>query len=184
MNIFLKTLSLLIIFTFLTNCAAIRSGKGLSKGELNIGYTAPLAGSVRYGITNNIESRFSVVFESYNFDLYFHTHSDSNLYNYGVTIGSSYLYDRNPYYFGGITIDRKLNSFIYPYFSYIIYSDFNDFNNQLSVGSEIKFILSKKKKIVLLIIPEVSYLTKDIEIMGSNTNVVGLINIGLLFDLK
>ena len=183
MKVLLKILGIIVLTLFLSSFAAIRSGKGLSKGELNVGYTAPLAGSIRYGITDNIESRFSLVFESYNFDLYFHTNSESSLYNCGVTIGSSYLHDRKPYYFSGFTIDRKLGNNFYPYLSYIFYSDFKNVNNQFSFGIEFKLNLSNRKKISLLIIPEVSYLTRHIEVFGLNTHVIGAINVGLSFDL-
>jgi len=183
MKALLKIWGIIVLTLFLNSCAAIRSGKGLSKNELNVGYTAPLGGSIRYGITDNIESRFSLAFESYNFDLYFHTNSESRSYNYGVTIGSSYLYDRKPYYFSGFTIDRKLGTNFYPYLSYIFYTDFINVNNQFSFGTEFKLNLSNRKKIYLLIIPEVSYLTKPIEVFGLNTHVIGTINIGLSFDL-
>lgn len=179
-----KILGSIVIIIFLSSCAAIRSGKGLSKGELNVGYTAPLAGSIRYGITDNIESRFSVIFESYNFDLYFHTNSDSSLYNYGMTIGGHYINDNHPSYFTGFTLDRKINNHFLPYISYIIYSDLSKMGGMLSLGSEIIIPLTKNNSITLLVIPELSYTTKPVSVENFKSSFLGLVNIGLTFDIK
>jgi hypothetical protein len=61
----LKILGIMVLTLFLSGFSAIRSGKGLSKGLRDVGYTASLSGLIRYGSTDNIESRFSLVFESY-----------------------------------------------------------------------------------------------------------------------
>ena len=175
--------ALVLLTLFLVRCTALRSAKGLSGGRLNVAYTAPLAGSVRYGITDNIESRFSLIFESYNFDLFIHTHSDSTLYNYGVTVGGHYINDSKPSYYAGFTLDRKINNRLLPYVSYMIYSDFAAMQWTLSVGSEIAIPL-KKDVITWLIIPELSYSSKVIQIENFRSHYLAALNMGVTFNVK
>jgi len=94
-NYLLVLTFLLSTFFLLSSCVGLRSGKGLSQGELHVGYIAPLAGAVRYGVTDNIESRYTVIFENSNFDLYFHTNDDSSLYNYGFLYGTSWSLEKS-----------------------------------------------------------------------------------------
>jgi len=94
----------------LSGCVGLRSEKGLDQGELNISYYAPLAGAVRYGVTDNIEVKGMLVFEVYYLDLFLHTNRDSGQVNYGLTLGTYYNYDYGYKNYIGATFSKKMSN--------------------------------------------------------------------------
>jgi hypothetical protein len=141
----------------LVGCISLRSGEGLSEGEMNINYIAPLAGSVRYGVANNIEVRTTATASIITYDIYLHTHSIENKFNFGFMLGSGFEPDKEkaPMWYGGVTASVRGSKYVTPYinltrfrqvkylYTAISYSPYIQerrdnivYNNFLSVGAE------------------------------------------------
>lgn len=188
MKIHLKWVILFFFLILFSGCFALRSAEGLSGGELNVNYIVPAAGSVRCGLTDNIEARFTIAGDSYNYDLFVHTHSDSNALNYGLTLGTSTLYDRKPFYYVGLTSGIKFNKYFSPYIAFTGMYDTErkkilTSESYLSLGNEARITLYNSG-ISFLITPEISYALSPRESDVYSGWIFATMNIGVLFDFQ
>jgi len=84
-------LSIIILLIMFNGCIPVlRSSKGLEKGQMQISYNAPVAGDIRYGISDNTEFRYSIIGESFETDLMCHFHKS---FDYSFAIGTQWLPD-------------------------------------------------------------------------------------------
>ena len=175
----------------LGNCMSLRSAKGLSKGELAVGYMPPFSGSLRYGVIDNLEVRGGYFVDYTTLDIFLHTNSENQPFNAGVMLGRSFsitdgrlfFYD-SPFYYGGITIERQVGERFAPYVSYTIHYLRNieagspNTTSQLSFGSRIDFRPFDKFPARLMVIPEVSYF------LGDGDNWFFGLNTSIAFDMS
>lgn len=185
----INTLSLLAIFSsvilLINGCWSLRSAQGLSEGELNVNYVAPLAGSIRYGVTDNVESRFILAGESINGDVFIHTNTNDRKINYGLMFGIND--DSQKSYYTGIVSSIKISKYVSPYLSTIfIYNpeikriDYEQ--SYLSLGSDVRIPITNH--LAFLITPEVGHFIKYKHNADFNTR--GWIltgNVGLIYNL-
>lgn len=146
------------LFCF-NGCFGLRSAEGLKEGELNVNYIAPIAGSVRYGLTENVETRLLYIgTDDFYYDLYLHTNDAKNFINGGITAGVSYSKYRQPNYYAGFTLGKKISENFSPYTSYLFhrYAEENQYRSfeYLALGTEISFNLWKNGKYKFLLTPE------------------------------
>jgi len=170
-----------------SGCFALRSAEGLNEGELNVNYIAPLAGSVRYGVTDNVETRFTIAGESNNYDLFIHTSADSSHVNYGLTLGTSTVLERKPFYYAGLTFGKKFNSYFSPYVSVTGMYDterkkLRMSESYLSIGSETRITIFGTG-ISFLITPEISFAPSPRESDVYSGWIFAAMNIGVIFDV-
>lgn len=187
MSITLKIIFILSSVTFFSGCFALRSAEGLAAGELNVNYVAPLAGSIRYGVTDNVEARFSIIGETYNYDLYLHTHFDSGHLNYGVMFGVNTIWDRKPFYYAGGMLGKKLNEYFSPYAALTGLYDterkkIRMDQSYISIGNETMIRLFNSK-VYLNLTPEVSFSINNRKSDIYSGWIFGAINIGLVVDV-
>jgi hypothetical protein len=143
----------------LSGCWSLRSAEGLKEGELNINYVAPVAGSVRYGIIDNIEARFTLAGEATTYDIFVHTNNDSSS-NYGVYIGNHRWWFNGSinYEYMGFVYSKRLSKYFNPYASIYFMSDhanhrINYEGSYYSLGAELEIPLFER--FTILITPEV-----------------------------
>lgn len=161
----------------------------MSEGEVSVNYIAPLAASIRYGVTDNIESRVSVVGESLDADLLLHTHHDSSALNYGVLFGYVTAYQRKPNFYYGAIVSKKVNRVLSPYVTYISSNDRskstgNANTNYIGIGLEMKYPLDQNRTKYFIFTPEIG---KVLEVPGKDVlyqgTIFSCINFGLSFNL-
>lgn len=151
-----KILLLVFCGVLLTGCLSMRSAQGLSEGELNLNYIAPLSASLRYGITDNIEARVTNIFIS---DIFIHTNSPANRIDYGIVLGTSYYgEDKFRYVYSGGVFSIRANETFSPYLSTIIMMDrrvssIDLDNSHIAVGSDIRLPISSNW--TFLLTPEI-----------------------------
>ena len=178
---------ILMLPLLLGNCAGLRSGRGMSKGELGISYIPVAGASMRYGVTDYLETRLTMMFNVPQLDLYLHTSPEYKPANIGFTTGISFPKDTGYAYYTGVTLGKEMTSHIFPYVTYMYYSnalnsEYND-EFQVSIGTEFRLPIGQTKNINLLLVPEITYLNHEYYSFGfpSNRHFTGTINIGLIF---
>jgi hypothetical protein len=180
-----KILVFLSAMIFFSGCFGLRSAEGLQEGSLNINYIAPLATSVRFGVTDNVELRHLLIAgdaKTYRgYDIYLHSNNDSAVFNGGILLGLSTEGKKvfNGYY--GLTVgmtNRKLS----PYVSLIMGKHITT-RPEIAVGTEMKFTLGAEDQYTIIVTPEVSGLigkySKDIY----DGPIWGAINIGISYNI-
>ncbi len=184
-NKYYKSICLITILVLFSGCWSLRSAEGLSGGELNINYVAPVAGSVRYGIVDNLEARFTFAGEALTYDLFVHTNKNDNSSNYGAFLGyHSFGSTPAKYYYSGFVYSKRLSNYFNPYASICLFYDNSikriDYEGSYyAVGAEVEIPLFKQ--LSLLITPEIGHQIKynpggDFDTRGwSATGNVGLI---------
>lgn len=194
MNNVIKIIFVLFLIFFSSGCFGLRSAEGLSEGELNINYVAPLTLSTRYGITNNVEGRISIMWAYAAYDIFLHTNNKNNASNYGFYLGGVIALEgyrnRVPGYYAGFVYSKKINEYFIPYTSLnMIYNnkiervDYSE--SYYALGSDIKIPISKS--LTFLLTPEVGYVLSGKGIYDGYgpgiSPVRSAINIGLIFHL-
>lgn len=159
----------------------MRSAKGLNAGEVALTYTAPLAGSARIGLTDNIESRLGFVFESAYADFYFHTLADSSRYNYAFILGATTSHNGKQFIYSGGTVDLRVSKYVRPYVNNIILTDFSKLYNQVSLGAEVQFLLASGNS--FFIVPEVTYMPEINDVSDLDLPFAAAIGLGIRFNL-
>ena len=176
-----------MIFLLLSGCWSLRSAQGLSEGELNVNYVAPVAGSIRYGVVDNVETRFVLAFENKDYDLFFHTNKKDNSFNYGVSFGVTTINNIQYNAYGGFVVSKRINEYINPYVSVLIpyvpeKKKIILSSGYCSFGSDVRIPITKQ--ISLLLTPEIGHEFKYEYNADFNTR--GWIltgNVGFIFNL-
>ncbi len=186
----LKTVILLILSVIIsissTGCWSLRSAQGLSEGEINVNYIVPIAGSVRYGVIDNLEARFVMAFENRGYDLFYHSNHKDNSLNYGLSIGATTLNDIRYNGYACIVLSKRSTEYVNPYLSVLISYDSEIKAVMLSqgyssLGAEIRIPVFKSMS--LLITPEVSMLHKEANGDIFKGSFFGTGNVGLIVNL-
>lgn len=110
-------LLLVAISVVLTGCWSLRSAEGLSGGEVNVNYIPPVAGSARWGVTDNVEVRFVQAFENQGYDLFLHTHNTENAWNAGIAFGVTKLANDPANGYTSVVVSTRVSRFVTPYVS-------------------------------------------------------------------
>lgn len=155
--------TILIIFLLFSGCWSLRSAQGLSEGELNVNYVAPVAGSIRYGIVDNVETRFVLAFENKDYDLFIHTNKTDNSFNYGVSLGVSTLNNIRYNAYSCFVLSKRINKYLNPYASVFIpyVSEKKKIllsSGYCSLGSDVRIPITKQ--ISFLLTPEIGHAFK------------------------
>jgi hypothetical protein len=174
-----KLVLLIISFFLLTGCTAMRSARGLDKGDIQISYNAPYGGDLRIGITDYIEGRYALNSVELNqIDVFIHTHFDQTAFNYGMSTGffEGHI-DYRAMFINGI-ISKGINNSILPYLG-ISYSV--EFGWYLHTGAEIT--LFKLQSYQIQLTPEIMVNRDILNDRYSEFDIVGVLGIGVRFNL-
>ncbi len=177
--------ALLLVLIISSGCTTFHSAKGIDKGDVMLSYHAPFAGTIRYGVTQHIESQFTVFGWGNCAELFYHQHNNAYNFDYGLSAGIMYDYkDYSPIL--SAVISKEYKGKINPYISY--FYDFNDVfekNTSLSywsVGCEIFSNDNKGEKFVIT--PEIGIADDVFDEKNKNATVWGTISLGWRFNFS
>ncbi len=175
---------LFILSNFFNGCVGLRSAKGLDQGELSVNYYAPLAGAVRYGLTDNIEVKGMLIFEVYYFDVFVHTNRDSGKVNFGFTLGTYNNYDYGYRSYLGGTISKRISKYFTPYAGIFLYTKSDSYKEriyQFSLGTEVNLYIADNSEFKFFLVPEIM-ITPQIKNRDFGSPVYGTVGIGMNFN--
>lgn len=167
----LRYISVWLILSALYGCTNFRSAEGMRKSEIGINYIFPSSGSVRYGLTETIESRliFSKLDrkdQCFNTDIFYHPKLNwFDFLKFGLMLGYWHNNTTKSNYYYGLTASHKINDYWVPYISLnsknTIYNSGDSFPGYFSIGSEIQIPLNENKTLNLNLVPEGLFILRN-----------------------